>query len=237
MCGRFALTLPMDAVAGLFRATPDAGLTAGLGNLGPRWNVCPTQPVAAVVSEDGVRRLTALRWGFVPHWAKAPTEGPLLINARAETVAEKPAFRAAARARRCLVPADGFYEWRREGRTKRPFWVHPAVPDLDGPVVALAGIWEVWRAPDGTETAAVALITVPAAPPIDAVHHRAPLAIAPEDRALWLGEAGPGAARLMRTAAAGWWALHPVSPAVNSNRADGPDLILPWTPEAPPPLI
>ena len=223
MCGRFALTTPIDAVADLFGAVLDPRLREALGNLGPRWNICPTTPVAAVVSGDDGRRLVPLRWGFVPRWYKTPSDGPLLINARAETIAEKPAFRAAARARRCLIPADGFYEWKREGRAKQPYWVHPA----EGGLAAFAGVWEVWRGPEGGEIAACAIVTCEAGPPISAVHHRAPVAVAEADRALWLGEAGHGAARLMHAAPEDYWALHPVSPAVNSNRADGPELILP----------
>jgi putative SOS response-associated peptidase YedK len=225
MCGRFALTTPQAAVAELFGAAETEALAERLGNAGPRWNVCPTTWIPVVrTREDGGRDLTAMRWGFVPRWYKSPTDGPLLINARSETVAEKPAFRAAARARRCLVPADGFYEWLREEKAKRPFWVPPA----EGGIVAFAGVWETWTGPEGEAVTACAIVTCEAGPDIAHIHHREPVSIrGAEDAALWLGEAGKGAARLMHAAPEGYWAPREVSPKVNSNRADGPELIEP----------
>ena len=226
MCGRFALTTPHDAVAEHFGAAVAPELTERLGNVGPRWNVCPTTPVAAVVSGEDGRRLTAMRWGFLPRWYKSPTDGPLLINARSETVAEKPAFRDSARSRRCLVPADGFYEWLREGRVKRPFWVPPAAPG-EPPVVAFAGVWRRWTGAEGEAIDSLAIVTCEAGPDVAHIHHREPVAIRAEDAALWLGEAGRGAARLMRAAPKGFWAPREVSPKVNLNRAEGPELIEP----------
>ena len=118
MCGRFAVTLPPDAMAQLFEAQPANDL-AGV----PNYNVCPTIPINVCSLGEGGRRLTAMRWGFVPHWYKTPSDGPLLINARAETVAEKPAFRQAARERRCLIAMDGFYEWKTIDGSKKPFFI------------------------------------------------------------------------------------------------------------------
>ncbi|MEO1688663.1 MAG: SOS response-associated peptidase [Pseudomonadota bacterium] len=163
MCGRYALTTPRTAVAEHFDATLTDAAEAGFGNAGPRWNICPTTPVATVRrAEDGGRELVPMRWGFVPHWYKALNGGPLLINARSETIAAKPAFAAAARARRCLIPADGFYEWLREGKAKQPFWAHPG----DGAdVIAFAGIWQAWRGPDGETIEACAIVTCEAAAP------------------------------------------------------------------------
>lgn len=226
MCGRFAITLPDDAMARLFQAAPDNDLPPV-----PRYNVCPTQPVAAVISDGSGpagRRLRALRWGFVPSWARRPGDGPLLINARAETIADKPAFAAAARARRCLIPASGFYEWTRDeaagGAGRRlPWFARP----VGAEIAALAGIWQDWAGPDGEQLSTCAIVTVAAGPDLSAIHHRAPLMIAPPDWALWLGEAGRGAARLMRPPEAGSWEVWRVDPRVNSNRAEGADLMAP----------
>jgi putative SOS response-associated peptidase YedK len=221
MCGRFTLTHPTEALAQLFAAVPANDLPEG-----PRYNICPTQAVAAVISEGGMRRLVPLRWGFVPHWYKSPSDGPLLINARAESLAEKPAFRAAARARRCLIPASGFFEWTVAGGGPRParlpWYIHAA----DGGPLAMAGVWQEWeRGAERLVTCAV--VTCAANARLAALHDRMPVFVAPEDVALWLGEAGPGAARLMRPAPEGLLTHHRVDPAVNSNRAQGAELIAP----------
>jgi putative SOS response-associated peptidase YedK len=221
MCGRFTLTDPNAALAQLFAAVPANDLPEG-----PRYNICPTQDVAAVVSEDGARRLLPLRWGFLPHWYKSPTDGPLLINARAESIAEKPAFRAAARARRCLIPASGFYEWTLAGEgpkpARLPWYIHAAA----GGPLAMAGVWQVWeRGEEWLVTCAV--VTCAANAALAALHDRMPVFVQPADFALWLGEAGPGAARLMRPAPDSLLTFHRVDPAVNANRAQGPELILP----------
>ena len=137
MCGRFAFYSPAEATAALFGA-------AGSPDVGPRFNIAPTQDIAAVRDSEekaGGREVVALRWGLVPFWAKDPAIGNRMINARAETVAEKPAFRAAYRRRRCLVLADGFYEWHREGSVKTPWYISLA---SEGPF-AFAGLWEHWR--------------------------------------------------------------------------------------------
>ena len=124
MCGRYAITLAKEAMAQLFEAVPANDLPEI-----PNFNVCPTVQVHTVRSAEGVRTLAPMRWGFLPHWYKTPTDGPLLINARAETIAEKPAFRAACRERRCLIPASGFYEWTKDEDGKRlPWYIHPAKP-------------------------------------------------------------------------------------------------------------
>ena len=119
MCGRMAITLPHDAMAQMFSAAKSNTLPSDE----PNWNVCPTTMIAAVTSHDNVRHLRPMRWGFIPTWYDKPNGGPLLINARAETIAEKPAFREACRQRRCLIAADGFYEWHRDGDTPLPYWV------------------------------------------------------------------------------------------------------------------
>jgi putative SOS response-associated peptidase YedK len=233
MCGRFTLTSPFEAAAALFDAAPDG---AHRPSAGPRWNICPTQGVDAVIAgPGGARRLTTLRWGFIPRWYARPDGGPLLINARSETIAEKPAFRDACRARRCLIPATGFYEWQPPslsgGRGKVPHHIHPR----DGGLFAFAGVWEAWRAPDGTEIVACAMVTAAAGPDMARLHHREPVRIDPADFALWLGEAGRGAATLMHAAPDGWFAAHPVSPRINGIRANDPLLAKEWRPEDGPP--
>ena len=231
MCGRYMITSPFEAVADLFEAEAAGGLGPG----GPRPNVSPTETVPVVVGHEDGRSLVPMRWGFLPHWYKAPNDGPLLINARAETIAEKPAFRAAARERRCLIPADGFYEWKGEKGAKVPFVIRPRA----GGMIAFAGVWQDWgtagagqppggtagvgqpaggpagvgRPAGGPEGARVpaggpadgristcAIVTCAANATCAAVHHRMPVVVAREDWALWLGEAGKGAAALMRPA-------------------------------------
>ncbi|MEZ5911635.1 MAG: SOS response-associated peptidase [Paracoccaceae bacterium] len=221
MCGRFAITLPDGAMAQLFDALPGNDLPQGA-----RYNVCPTQPVAVCTAEEGQRRLRTMRWGFIPHWYKTPTDGPLLINARADTIAEKPAFRAAVRQRRCLIPADGFYEWTRaEGQTPLPWFITRA----DGEPIVFAGIWQDWEK-DGERLTTCAIVTTDAGPEMATIHHREPVSLSPRDWPLWLGEAGHGAAVLMRAAPAGALRFHRVATTVNSNRAEGPELIKPVAP-------
>ncbi len=190
MCGRYMITSTFEAMAQLF----EAGL-AELGPDAPRLNVSPTEPVPVVVSHDGDRSVLAMRWGLLPPFYRTPNGGPLLINARAEGIAEKPAFREAVRERRCLVPADGFYEWQGEKGAKTPFVIRPR----GGGLMAFAGVWQEWRGPDGW-IPTCAIVTCPANALLAPVHERMPVVIAPQDFALWLGEAGHGAARLMAPA-------------------------------------
>jgi putative SOS response-associated peptidase YedK len=216
MCGRFAVTLPPDAMAQLFQAVPGNDLPDV-----PNYNICPTNRVHVVVSEDS-RRLTAMRWGFLPHWYKAENDGPLLINARAETIAEKPAFRAAVRERRCLIPVTGFFEWTKDAEGNRlPWYIHAA----ENAPLAFAGIWQMWGQDDPVATCAI--VTTAANQPMSAIHNRMPVILSPGDWPLWLGEAGHGAALLMRAAPDDLLAWHRVDRAVNSNRARGAELIAP----------
>ena len=219
MCGRFTLTHPNDALARLFDAVPANDLPDP-----PRYNICPTQPVATIIAAQGQRRIGPMRWGFLPRWYGTATDGPLLINARADTLAEKPAFREAARARRCLIPASGFYEWTKDaGGNRLPWFIHPPG---DAPL-AFGGIWQIWQAPAGTRLATCAIVTCAANNDIAHIHHRMPLIVPLADWALWLGEAGHGAARLMRPAPEATLVAHRVDPRVNSNRAEGAGLIQP----------
>jgi putative SOS response-associated peptidase YedK len=177
------ITSSFEAMARLF----GAGL-AELGAEEPRLNVSPTEPVPVCVSHEVERIVVPMRWGLLPPWYRAPNDRPPLINARAEEIAEKPAFREAVRARRCLLPADGFYEWSGEKGQRKP-WV---VRHRNGAVIAFAGIWQEWR---GQPTCAI--VTCPANALLAPIHDRMPVIVAPEDFALWLGEAGTGAARLL----------------------------------------
>lgn len=240
MCGRFALTLPKDAVRDFFRRRD--GVLARDGLLGdpdgaeasapPRYNIRPTQPiwvVAADAAADGGaaapgRVLSAMRWGFIPHWARAPNDGPLLINARSETLLDKPAFKKAALERRCLIPADGFFEWRASaGRGKEPHWIYPA----KGGPIAFAGVWRVWRGltPEGgeIEIPSVAIVTCAANAVLAPLHERAPVVVAPEHFGLWLGEEGKGASLLMAAADDDFFRHHAVSRRINKGGAAAPD--------------
>ncbi|MEM6939453.1 MAG: SOS response-associated peptidase [Pseudomonadota bacterium] len=220
MCGRMAVTLPPDAMAQLFAALPANDLPEV-----PNYNVCPTNAVHVITSEaGGARRLSAMRWGFIPKWYKKPGDGPLLINARAETVAEKPAFREAARQRRALIVATGFYEWTKDETGARDPWY---IAPKDGSALAFAAVWQDWTDPEGNAIRTCAIVTTGANAPMRALHHRMPVILAPEDWPLWLGEAGKGAARLMRAAPDDHLRWHRVDRAVNSNRAAGPELIDP----------
>lgn len=220
MCGRFSITLPTDAMAQLFGAAPANDLPDV-----PNYNVCPTNSVHVVTQGEGQRRLGAMRWGFIPHWYKKPNDGPLLINARSETVAEKPAFRAACRERRGIIVASGFYEWTRDGDTRLPWYI----TRRDGAPLALATIWQGWtpKDADGEELRTAAIVTTAANAPMTVIHHRMPVILEPDDVALWLGEQGKGAATLMRAAPDDTLHWHRVDTAVNSNRASGAQLIKP----------
>ena len=218
MCGRFAITLPDDAMAALFDAAPANDLPHI-----PNFNVCPTVQIHSVTSDDGARHLRAMRWGFLPHWYKTPTDGPLLINARAETIAEKPAFKSAAQSRRCLIPASGFYEWTKdEDGNRLPWYIHHADDDL----LTFAGIWQTWDKGDEPLTTC-AIVTTGANKAMSEIHNRMPVVLSRDDWALWLGEKGKGAATLMQAPPDDLLKFHRVDPKVNSNRASGADLIEP----------
>jgi putative SOS response-associated peptidase YedK len=220
MCGRFAITLPNDAMAQLFDAAPANDLPDV-----PNFNVCPTTQIHTVFQEGQGRRLAPMRWGFLPHWYKSPTDGPLLINARAETIATKPAFRDACRQRRCIIPATGFYEWTKDDEGKRLPWY---IQRSDGAPLAFAGVWQDWEVED-QRFRTCAVVTAGANEAISQIHHRMPVVLEAADWPLWLGEAGHGAAPLMKAAPEKALRFHRVSTDVNSNRASGESLIEPWS--------
>ncbi len=220
MCGRFALTVPQTSVTEIFSAT-----LAEDFRLAPmRYNICPTQDIDVVLLDDEGERLhDRMRWGFLPRWYKKPNDGPLLINARSETIHEKPAFKSSTVRRRCLIPASGYYEWRAEEGGKQPYYIHPA----EAEIAAFAGIWREWRGADGMALTTCAIVTCAANERLSAVHNRMPVTILPEDFGLWLGEEGKGASVLMRPAAEEFYAFHKVSREVNKARADAAELIEP----------
>ncbi|WP_407524863.1 SOS response-associated peptidase [Methylobacterium oryzisoli] len=226
MCGRIVILSPPD----VFRA---AYGYAEQPNFPARHNVAPTQPVPVVTAEHGRRRFALMRWGFLPAWVKDPADFPLIINARIETAAEKPSFRNALRYRRCVFLADGFYEWRRgAGRGQAPFLIRRA----DGRPMALAGLWETWSSPDGSEIDTAAIVTCAANGMLAALHERMPAILDPEAVARWLDlrevEAGAAAA-LCRPCPEAWLTLTPADPRVNDHRNDDPGLLS--GPAAPPP--
>ena len=229
MCGRFLFTSPPDAVARAFDVDVRHNFPA-------RYNIAPTQPIAVIHIDDQApinkQRpiFNLMRWGFIPGWAKAGWHermgGKPLINARSETVAEKPTFRAAWRRRRCLIPANGFYEWRDEGGTKRPFCIKPANKDL----FAFAGIWETATDPDGGEIDTVAVLTTSAGPGLGAVHCREPVVIDRANINAWLGEDERDVSALLPLLTSqplDYWHYFEVSADVSNSRNEGARLAEP----------
>ncbi len=221
MCGRFAFYSPHEAVARLFGV-------AGSTPVEPRYNIAPTQFVAAVrVDQPGHRSLAMLHWGLVPSWAREKSIGARMINARAETLGEKPSFRSAYRRRRCLVLADGWYEWQYSGSVKQPFFISFA----DHEPFGMAGLWESWHDPaSGDQLESCCIVTVPAAPELEHVHHRMPVIIARAQHDEWLQPAGGAAGApdgLLAPWANGGLEARPVSRRVNDARNQGADLVEP----------
>jgi putative SOS response-associated peptidase YedK len=175
MCGRYTLRTPMQTLVEEF------GIVGTLPEIQPRYNVAPTQEVAAVLTEDDERHLEMLRWGLIPSWADDPAIGNRMINARAETVSEKPSFRKAFKERRCLIPADGFYEWQKTGSGKQPYYIRME----DGSPFAFAGLWEIWGR-SGEEIRSCTILTTDANELVGEVHPRMPVILPPEDYGLWL---------------------------------------------------
>ena len=214
MCGRFAFYSPSEATAALF------GVDGALP-VEPRYNIAPTQYVAAIRNKaDNGRELVMLRWGLIPFWAKDPSIGNRMINARAETVAVKPAYRAAYRQRRCLVLCDGFYEWRKEGDGKTPYFISTA----DGEPFAFAGLWETWQDKESDDNVqSTTIITTAANTFMQQLHLRMPLILRPGMADRWLD----GDSQMLDAAAAATPAMRawPVSRVVNNARNQGEQLI------------
>ena len=219
MCGRYLITSAPEAFRRLFgyREQP---------NFPPRYNVAPTQPVPVVRLAEGERQFALLRWGLIPPWVENPRTFTLLINARGESVNDKPAFRNAMRRRRCLFPADGFYEWKRDGEHKRPYCVRPR----HGGPIAFAGVWETWTGPNGEEMETAAIITTAANRALAHLHERMPVILPPEAFDLWLdcrNVDAMTAAAIFLPAPEGLLEAYEISPEVNRTVNDGPGLIEP----------
>ena len=220
MCGRYCITSAPEAIRALFRYLEQP-------NFPPRYNVAPTQPVPVVRLVEGERQFALVRWGLLPAWVKDPKNFTLLINARGESVNDKPAFRNAMKRRRCLFPADGFYEWKTEGTRKRPFFAHPTAP---GPI-AFAGLWETWTGPNGEEMETAAIVTTQANRALASVHHRAPVIVPPEAFDLWLDCAkvdATTATALIAPGPEGSMAIREISHADNRVANDSPELLEPY---------
>jgi len=197
------------------------------GELAPRYNIAPGQAVAVVrVGAEGARVLDSLRWGLVPAWAKDPAIGHRLINARVETLPVKPAYRDALRRRRCLIAADGFYEWQRRERGKQPYWIARA----DRRPFGFAGLWESWSDARDERLETCTIVTTAASPALRSIHERMPLIVAPEHYGRWLDPARADARALLALLGAGECSelrARAVSAAVNNPRREGPALIEP----------
>ncbi|MCM2291998.1 SOS response-associated peptidase [Allorhizobium sp. BGMRC 0089] len=233
MCGRFALIAEIEAFLeafGLIETDP----------FPPRYNIAPTQPITVIAAAQRQREGSNLpsrqsqlaRWGFLPSWVKDPRDFPLLINARAETAAEKASFRAAMRHRRVLVPASGFYEWRREGKDKgaksQAYWIRPK----QGGVIGFAGLMEHWMGADGSELDTAAILTTGANAALSAVHDRMPVVIAPDQFDRWLDcrfQEPREVADLLQPVDEDFFEIIPVSDKVNKVAHSGPELQAPVT--------
>jgi putative SOS response-associated peptidase YedK len=174
MCGRYTLKTPINGLAERFE------IEEYPSSLYPSYNIAPTQEVAAVVEEDEKRKLEMFHWGLIPSWAKDPAIGNKMINARAETVSEKPSYRSAFKKRRCLILADGFYEWQKTDNGKQPYYIKMQ----DDSPFAFAGLWEVWQ--DGEEIRSSTIITTDANDLMGEIHHRMPVILHPENYGAWL---------------------------------------------------
>lgn len=217
MCSRYALTSPAEAVRATFQHHNEMAYP-------PRYNIAPTQPVAIVRLDHARRREIALvRWGLIPSWAKDPGKLSTLVNARAETAAEKPSFRGSLRHRRCLVPANAYYEWNGPAGSKTPYMLRPA----QGGMMAFAGLWEHWLGADGSEIETMAILTVAANASVARIHDRMPVILHPDQFEDWL-DVSSGRSREAETmlvaAAEDLLAIFEVGRTLNSSRNEGPEV-------------
>jgi putative SOS response-associated peptidase YedK len=220
MCGRYRLSA-VERIEGHFEAEQTAELR-------PRYNIAPSQPVPIVRQEDDRRRISLVRWGLVPSWAKDVSIGYKLINARSETVLQKPAFRGCFPKRRCLIQADGFYEWMKAGASKRPF--HLGMKDDS--LFAFAGLWDCWQPPDGVPVESCTILTTTANSLVADLHDRMPVILPREHYEAWLAAPPSEASRLLDLLVpfdASVMRRYEVSPLVNSPKNDSPDCVAPLT--------
>ncbi len=228
MCGRFVLDLAPEVLHEWFE-------TVGAVDFPPRYNIAPTQPVLVVLHREAGREAEHMRWGLVPNWVKDPQDFPLIINARVETLRDKPAFRGSLRHHRCIVPASGYYEWRKgPGGKKQPHYITRA----DGQPMALAGVYATWEGPNGEVIDTAAIVTVPANGDVAHIHERMPATIAEDAMADWLDVRGIGekeAFKLLRPSPEGTLAAHAVSTRVNAVKNDDAALVAEVAEDAPEP--
>jgi len=218
MCGRYAITTAPEAIRALFGYLEQP-------NFPPRYNIAPTQPVPIVRMAEGKRQLALVRWGLIPAWVKDPRAFSLVINGRGESVLDKPAFRNAMKYRRCLFPADGFYEWKREGERKRPYFVRLK----SGQPMAFAGLLESWMGPNGEEQETAAIVTTTASRSIAHIHDRMPVIVPPEAFDFWLDPKVDAemATAVIQPAKDALIEAYEVSSAVNRTANDAPMLLEP----------
>ena len=216
MCGRFALKAPPRSIRNHFNLPETVALE-------PRYNIAPSQAVAVIRQMAGskIRQLDMLRWGLIPSWAGDMKIGYKMINARAETLSQKPSFRSAFKKRRCLIPTDGFYEWLHAGNAKTPFFVHLANDDVFG----FAGLWETWKSQEGDIIESCTIITTAPNDLVKGIHDRMPVIIHPDQYETWLEDSSGTdlLQQLLNPYPAAEMEMHRVGPAVNSPKNDTPD--------------
>lgn len=218
MCGRYTVVADGYELTEHLKARWRSARLAA-----PRFNIAPTQHAPVLLRDQGENVLDMYRWGLIPFWAKDPAIGNRMINARAETVREKPAFRSAFERRRCLVPASGFFEWQKAGKSKVPHWIHPA----DGDLLTLAGLWERWAPEDAEPVYSYTILTTGANSFMQRLHERMPVIIPPGERDVWLDPEAEAQAlvELLHPAPEALLAAHPVSTLVNAPSNDMPECI------------
>jgi len=221
MCGRFALKTPPRSIQEHFHLPETV-------NLSPRYNIAPSQEIAVVrhLTGKSFRQLDMLRWGLIPHWAKDMKIGYKMINARSETLAQKPSFRSAFKKRRCLIAADGFYEWKHSESTKQPYYAHLK----DNSVFGFAGLWESWNSPEGSTVESCTIITTSPNELIGEIHDRMPVILHPEQYETWLQDSTPEQSlqQLLRPFPAEEMEASRVSSEVNNPKNDSPVCLLPY---------
>lgn len=232
MCGRFVIDMSQENLRRLCPATRNEDFTPYLPKRITSYNIAPSQPVI-VVKKDHLhfeRQVRWCLWGLLPGWEKAPDQAKRMINARAETAADKPTFRASMRHHRVLIPASGFYEWDRQRGTSQPYYLYRA----DGDILTFAGLWAHWLGPDGSEIETTAILTTAANPDLADLHHRMPVIVEPDNWDTWLDpeqQRPRHLTHLTQPSPAGTLRKHPVSPRVNRVRENDPALLEPVPPE------
>lgn len=222
MCGRYTITISLDELYEIFMVDAVGGYNPSVYK--PRYNVAPTQMVPAIIGHEGKRKLGELRWGLIPAWAKDEKIGYQTINAKAETVADKPAFRTSFQRKRCLIPADGFYEWKKSGAAKQPY----RILMKDRPAFAMAGLYDTWTTPEGNKISSCTIITTTPNELMVDIHDRMPVILRLEDEAAWLDRSNQDVGLLksmLKPYDAAKMRAYPVSSAVGNVKNNGPELI------------